>query len=94
MSRPKLTDAEKLARLHALESEAYEIADMAGVVWDLLSDLFDGSISGVQPELVGGVEHCHILDPGRLRRLHFAASHSMDLTTQFKERFLEGLTGP
>lgn len=93
VNRPALTDAEKLHRLHDLESEAYEMANMAGIVWDLLSDLFEGSINGEKPELVGGVEHCHIIDPGRLERLHFAASHSWDLTTQFKDRFLEGLVG-
>lgn len=86
-SRPP-TDAEKLARLHDLESEAYEVANMAGLVWDLMESLFDGSQS---PAVTGDRPDLHSLDPGKVERLHFAAAHSMELTGRFKDRFMEGL---
>lgn len=82
------TDAEKLTRLRAMESEACEMANMAGLVWDLLEATFDGSQDA---GVTGSRKDLHSLDPGKVERLHFAAAHSMELTGRFKDRFMKGL---
>lgn len=95
MSPPRkssLSAEEKLERIHNLESDIYAAVNAAGVVWDLLSGIFEGRIAGEKPETVGGVEHCHIIDPGKLERLHYAVSDSMGKAEKLKDDLLAGLS--
>lgn len=95
MSPPRKTGPsaeEKLARIQDLEGAFYDAANAAGVVWDLLSGIFDGSIAGEKPELVGGAEHCHIIDPGQLQRLHYAANDAWRKSEKLKDDLLAGLS--
>ncbi|OYX67695.1 MAG: hypothetical protein B7Y95_22495 [Rhizobiales bacterium 32-66-11] len=90
-ARKALTDEEKLERVQALEGAFYDAANMAGIAWDVLSGLFEGSAGGEPPELVGGVKHCHVIDPDHLDRLHFAVSHAWSLTEKLKDDLLKAL---
>lgn len=85
------TDQQKLQRVHALEGSFYDAANMAGIAWDMLSGMFEGSVAGEPPECVGGVEHCHIIDPAHLERVHFAVSHAWRMTEKLKNDLLKAL---
>ncbi|MFG1280599.1 hypothetical protein [Xanthobacter autotrophicus] len=86
----RLTDAEKLARIHDLESDFYAAENMAGIVWDLLSEMFDSEAKDASEKMTGHKD-CFIIDPGALERLHFAVSHSWRLTEKLKDDLLAGL---
>jgi hypothetical protein len=94
MSAPRKnspTAEEKLQRIHDLEGDMHAAVNAAGVVWDLLSGIFEGHIGGEKPEMVGGVEHCHIIDPGQLERLHYAVSEAWDKVGKLRNDVLSGL---
>jgi len=94
MSPPRkngLSAEDRLKHIHDLEGRFYDAANAAGVVWDLLSGIFEGKIAGEKPDLVGGVEHCHIIDPGQLERLHYAVSDAWQKSEKLKDDLLAGL---
>ncbi|MFG1276527.1 hypothetical protein [Xanthobacter autotrophicus] len=82
---------EKLERISNLQSDIYAAVNAVGVVWDLLAGIFEGRIDGEKPETVGGMEHCHIIDPGKLERLFYAVSDSMDKAEKLKDDLIAGL---
>lgn len=68
------TAEEKLQRIHDLEGDFYAVANAAGICWDLLEALFDGSQTS---ELTGnGRIDLYSLDPQQLDRFHYAVSDS------------------
>lgn len=88
MSPPLIapTDAEKLRNLEDLEDAAYDLANMAGLTWDILSAIFEGQC--------GPGQTTYTIDPGMLDRLHFAVNHTWDMARQFRDDALvaRGLT--
>lgn len=82
---------ERLERVRALEGSFYDAANMAGIAWDMLSGMFERGVAGEPPECVGGMEHCHIIDPAHLERVHFAVSHAWNLTEKLKDDLLKAL---
>lgn len=80
------TDAEKLEKLEALEDATYDLVNMAGITWDILSAIFEGQC--------GKDRTTYEIDPGMLSRLHFAVSHTWDMARQLRDDALvaRGLT--
>ena len=63
MSPPRKTAASaeaQLDRIRDLESSFYDVENSAGVVWDLLTNMFEGRMEG---DLHQGEEHCFRIDP-------------------------------
>lgn len=78
------TDAEKVECIRDLEGNMHDAANAAGVVWDLLEDLFEGAAIRSQDGM-------YMLDPGRVSRLHYAASDSWRKAEKLKDDLLAGL---
>ncbi|MFG1340958.1 hypothetical protein [Xanthobacter autotrophicus] len=93
MSPPRkstLSAEQTVDRLRDLESDFHAAANMAGIVWDLLSEMFDGEAKDASEKMTGHKD-CFIIDPAALERLHFAVSHSWHLTEKVKGDALAAL---
>ncbi|MFG1184324.1 hypothetical protein [Xanthobacter aminoxidans] len=82
------TAGEAVDRLRDMEDDLHAAAYMAGIAWDLMSEMFDGGTASASKELTGH-DHCFMVDPGRLERLHFAIADAMRRMGQVRDDVLK-----